>query len=129
MPLQHRQDVGSPMSMDEICEFAGMVGKFWRHKRRKKWPGDLKDTVAALLLDLRILIAPSAELGGLANIQHTRSDIRGLSKFLSTLATKSDNSKRCSSTPPSWKPLNADAPEFVPSVSAMPPLWYQVPLI
>ena len=114
MPRTRRPVDNSPLAHDDLNKLAACVGKFWKHYRRRQWPGELKDTVAALLLDLRFVLAPVAEFGGIANINRTRSDIRGLANFLRGVASRDADTDLRSRSVPAMAKLNKDACEFIP---------------
>ena len=76
----------------DIClEIAGKAGVLWK-RYRKKAPPDVRDTLAEVLLRLRIYLVPTAELDCVGSIGRARYDIRGVTDLLRRIADGSGSS-------------------------------------
>ena len=93
-----RSNDGTPLDIDELVSITGTIGKIWRRHRRRKWPHGLKDTLATLLLELRVAIAPSLEKDVVAQVWESPGDVRGLVQFLAAVAQRKSPGEVCCDT-------------------------------
>ena len=101
---------GSKLSADELLFIAAQIGRLWKRFRRRRWPDNIKDSIAAVLLELRAALTPSGALDEFGACERTPSDIRGLTELMACLATRStflenkssklDSGTRSRSSPP-----------------------------
>jgi len=92
-PVRRRSD-GESLTVDEMVLMMGTLGKMWRRYRRRRWPDTMKDSFGALLLEFRSTLAPRLDAGCAKCVGESPSDIRGLTKFLASLACRMPTPRR-----------------------------------
>jgi len=94
------------LPVDACYSLAGSAGKQWRIHRRVL-PPSVKDALASLLLELRLVLLPVLDLDCQSQIGRARCDIRGVAELLRHLAQPYSNV-----VAPTF---NIDATVFVPT--------------
>ena len=79
---------------DRCSAVAGTVGKMWKRHRRA-FPPSVRDSMACLLLELRLFVLPAPHLDVSSNIGCARYDVRGIAEMLKHIATQPEASAMC----------------------------------